>query len=76
MPQLSLYIDKDTLSRIEVAAELEHLSISKYVVSKLNETLTNSWPANYENLFGSIVDETFEIESVDDFTNDTTREEL
>ena len=76
MPQLSLYIDKDTLRRIEIAAGLEHLSISKYVVSKLNETLNNSWPENYEKLFGSIEDETFQRETIENFTDDIPRERL
>ena len=54
MPQISLYIDNKTLKKIEIAAKLEHLSISKYVVRKLNETMNKSWPENYPNLFGSI----------------------
>jgi hypothetical protein len=37
MAQLSLYIDRKTLEKIEIAAKLEHLSISKYVVRKLND---------------------------------------
>ena len=76
MPQLSLYIDKDTHRKIKVAAEMEHLSISKYVVSKLNETLNNSWPKNYEELFGSIDDETFQREAIENFNDDIPREKL
>jgi len=29
MPQLSLYIDEETLSKIEIAAKIEKLSLSK-----------------------------------------------
>jgi hypothetical protein len=34
MPQLSLYIDEETLKRIEAGADAENLSLSKYVVKK------------------------------------------
>jgi len=76
MPQLSLYIDKQTLHKLEVAAKIENLSISKFAVKKINETLNKNWPANYRKLFGSIKDETFAVEKHNDFQNDSIREEL
>lgn len=76
MPQLSLYIDKETLKKLEVAAKLEKVSISKYAVKKLSETLNRKWPENYSNLFGSIQDESFTINKVADFKQDSIREEL
>ncbi|WP_319560697.1 hypothetical protein [Marispirochaeta sp.] len=76
MPQLSLYIDKTTLQKIETAAKLEHLSISKYVVKKLNESMFNAWPENFENLYGAIDDESFGVERMADFSTDTEREAL
>jgi hypothetical protein len=76
MPQLSLYIDEETLRKLETAARLENLSLSKYVVQKLNESMNTSWPHNYEKLFGSIVDETFETDRPDDFAHDSSREQL
>ena len=76
MPQLSLYIDKDTLEKIEIAAKLEKLSISKYVVQKLNDTLNKSWPKNFDLLFGSISDETFDDPKSLNFGMDIEREEL
>lgn len=76
MPQLSLYIDQKTLKKIEIAAKLEHLSVSKYVVRKLNETMNKSWPENYPNLFGSISDDTFNVEGPKDFSDDVPREVL
>lgn len=60
MPQLSLYIDSETLSKIETAAKIEHLSLSKFVVRTLNESLQNAWPENYDSLFGSIRDDSFD----------------
>ena len=76
MPQLSLYIDEETLRKLETAARLENLSISKYVVQKLNESMNTSWPHNYEKLFGAIVDETFEAGNTHDFAHDVPREQL
>ena len=76
MPQLSLYIDEETLHKLETAAGLEHVSISKYVVRKLNETLNASWPTNFEKLFGAITDETFNVVPIADFSGDTPRESL
>jgi len=76
MPQLSLYIDEETLHKLETAAKLENLSISKYVVQKLNETMSASWPTGYEKLFGSIQDRSFDIDSPRDFSADSPRESL
>ena len=76
MPQLSLYIDEETLRRVEIAARLESVSISKYVVRKLNETLSSLWPQGYETFFGSIRDESYRLSEPPDFAADSTRETL
>lgn len=59
MPQISLYIDKDTLKKIEKAAHREKLSISKWVGKQLKKSFQTDYPADFENLFGSIKDEHF-----------------
>ena len=61
MPQISLYIDKDTLQKLEKAAQAEELSISKWVEKQLIKTLTTKYPADFENLFSSIADESFTV---------------
>lgn len=76
MPQLSLYIDERTLKRLQTAAKLENVSVSKYVVRKLSETMDTSWPENYQKLFGAIDDETFQVERVPSFDADVPRERL
>lgn len=76
MPQLSLYIDERTLKRLQTAAKLENVSVSKYVVRKLSETMDTSWPENYQQLFGAIDDETFRVERVPSFDADVPRERL
>ncbi len=76
MPQLSLYIDKEILHKIEKAAKIENLSISKWVSSKLKKILDNSWPNNYFELFGSIDDETFTKPDSMKFEDDVKRESI
>lgn len=76
MPQLSLYVDEKTLRELEIAAEIEHLSISKYAVKIINESMHSKWPNHYEDLYGCISDDTFEIDKINNFNNDIPREEL
>ncbi len=76
MPQISLYIDKTTLSKIEKAAEREHISISKWVGKNLQHTLENQYPKDYFKLFGSIEDDSFVAEKKESYNDDCKREEL
>jgi hypothetical protein len=76
MPQLSLYIDEETLAKIEVAAKINNTSISKWVSDKLKESLANSWPENYQSLFGAIDDDSFTVKRADNFFGDLERESL
>ena len=76
MPQLSLYIDELTLKKIELAAKIEHLSISKFVVKKINESLHDSWPDGYDQLFGAISDDSFVSPDSLQYSDDLPRESL
>ncbi len=76
MPQFSLYIDEATLRKVELAAAIEHLSISKFVVKKLNEVLHASWPEGYDKLFGSVSDESFRAPDSLEYGDDVSRESL
>ena len=53
MPQISLYVDDETLKKVGKAAKIENKSISKWVSSKIKTSLNNSWPEDWFNLFGS-----------------------
>ncbi len=75
MPQISLYIDKNTLHKIEAAANVEHVSVSKWVGNKIKKVLNFTWPNDYFELYGSIKDETFKRHNTS-FSNDTKRESL
>jgi hypothetical protein len=59
MPQISLYIDKKTMQKVEKAAKAERLSISKWVGKQLKKSLKANYPADFESLFGSITDDSF-----------------
>ncbi|MBM9578655.1 toxin-antitoxin system, antitoxin component [Leptospira sp. 201903070] len=76
MPQVSLYLDQDTLKKIETAAKKEKISISQWVRVKIQSSFDKSWPEEYFNLFGSIQDESFSEPKRLKFASDTKREEL
>ena len=76
MPQLSLYIDEDTLKKIELSAKAERTSLSKWVVSRLRRSIQNAWPANYGTLFGALRDPTFPDKPPQDYGTDAPREQL
>lgn len=61
MPQISLYIDKETLEKVERAADSEKLSISKWVGKQVKKSLQADYPQNFQDLFGSVRDETFTV---------------
>ena len=76
MPQLSLYIDDDTLSKLETGAKISNTSVSKFVSLVLRNHFAKSWPDGFQNLFGSISDDDL-IDPEDlDFSADTRRERL
>lgn len=57
MSQLTIYLDQTTLRRVRSAARREHSSVSRWVKSKLDKALQDSWPKNYFSLFGTLRDE-------------------
>ena len=76
MPQISLYIDEPTLKKIENAAMRQHISISKWVAEQIRTRVEPVYPVNFENLFGSIDDETFFRPREQRFSSDAERMSL
>jgi hypothetical protein len=76
MPQISLYIDKETLQKIEKAADAEKTSISKWVGRQLKKSLQSSYPEDFQNLYGSIRDDSFTVPERKSFEADAKRESL
>lgn len=56
MPQISLYIDKLTLKKVETLAKKENKSISKWVRLRIKKSMEKTWPEDYFSLFGSVKD--------------------
>jgi len=59
MPQISLYIDAETMQKVRKAAKMEDVSISSWVGKQVEKSLKADYPAEFKNLFGSINDESF-----------------
>ncbi len=76
MPQISLYIDESTLRKVEGAASRQHVSISKWVAEQIRAKVEPVFPKNFENLFGSISDDTFSRPVELNAGFDTRREQL
>jgi hypothetical protein len=76
MPQISLYIDEETLKQVEKAADAENTSISKWVGKQLKKTLQSSYTEDFQNLYGSVRDESFTIPERSSFEADADRESL
>lgn len=74
MPQISLYIDESTLKKVEASAKKEHLSLSKWVAQLIRTRVANEYPADFENLFGSIADDSYSIPDDISFAADVDRE--
>jgi hypothetical protein len=76
MPQISLHIDEITLKQVESAAERRHISISKWVAEQIRTRLEPVYPIHYEELFGSIADDTFTRPDETLFVADNKREDI
>jgi hypothetical protein len=73
MPQISLYIDEQTLKKIEIAARIEDVSLSKWVNGKLKSVLQRSWPQGYFELCGALTDGSFRRHESDAPSRDNQR---
>ena len=73
MPQVSLYIDKITLEKIEKLARKNKTSISKWVGNNLKKIIQDDYPEDFFTLFGSLQDNTFKEPEELSFEKDTRR---
>ena len=76
MPLISLYIDQDTLEKVEKLARSKHISISKWVGNNIKTHIKNQYPDDFFSLFGAIKDDSFQAPHSLDPDNDTQREIL
>ncbi|MFH0789467.1 MAG: DUF6364 family protein [Pseudomonadota bacterium] len=73
MPQVSLYIDKETLEKIEKYAQKSQTSISKWVGNNLKQLIRDDYPDDFLGLFGAIQDTSFNRPNDLSFNADTKR---
>lgn len=73
MPQVSLYIDKETLEKIEMFAQKSQTSISKWVGNTLKRLIKDDYPDDFFGLFGAIRDASFDKPADLPFNADTKR---
>jgi len=76
MPQISLYIDESTLKKVETAASRQNKSISKWVAEQIRSRVEPVYPEDFEGLFGSVSDASFERPKDLPLTLDCERETL
>lgn len=76
MPQISLYIDKETLRKVELAAKKRQLSISKWVAEQIRSKIEPAYPEGYESLFGSVKEGELVRPEQPTYEQDTPREPL
>lgn len=58
MPQISLYIDKESLKRITAAAKRDKKSVSAWARERLVREPRAEWPAEFVAALGSVPDGT------------------
>ncbi|GHV93016.1 hypothetical protein AGMMS50268_35190 [Spirochaetia bacterium] len=74
MPQISLYIDSDTLKKVERRAQQDEISISKWVGEYIKRSISDEYPESFLKLCGALKDIPFEIPTQGQFEADSLRE--
>lgn len=59
MPQLSLYLDDATMDLLRIAAERDHVSLSKYASTLIRNHENSLWPSGFWDVYGALKDPTF-----------------
>jgi len=76
MPQISLYIDEETLRKVELAAKKRQMSISKWVAEQIRSKVEPVYPEGFESLFGSVKESELVRPAQPAYQQDTPREPL
>lgn len=74
MPQISLYVDEETLRKVESAAKRQHVSISKWVSEQIRSKIEPVYPLGFEDLFGSLAEDDLVRPDQGAFEKDSQRE--
>lgn len=76
MAQLTIYIDQETIQKIEKAAAANRVSVSRWVRDTIQAVLEDRWPASYARLFGALKDTDLEEPEQLDDRDDAPRETM
>lgn len=76
MPQISPYVDEETLKKVSKAAGLSNVSVSEWVSRRIKHSLKTNWPDGYFALFGLIKDKSFKRPAPKSFPSDIKRETM
>ncbi|MDR3336292.1 MAG: hypothetical protein LBT16_03710 [Treponema sp.] len=76
MPQISLYIDEDTLQNVEKRAKQENISVSKWVGERIKKSIHDEYPEGFFELFGSLKNTPFERPVQGKFEDDCPLEQF
>ncbi|MDR1893860.1 MAG: hypothetical protein LBQ61_04105 [Spirochaetales bacterium] len=74
MPQISLYIDENTLKKVEKRAKQAHTSVSKWVGNSIKKSINDEYPEDFLELFGALKDIPFKRPPQGIFADDSPRE--
>jgi hypothetical protein len=55
MPQVSIYLDRETFRKVRAAARKERCSLSRWARRRLSTSL-GGWPDGYFDVFGALAD--------------------
>jgi hypothetical protein len=76
MPQISLYIDENTLKKVEKRAKQDNTSVSKWVGNSIKKSIIDEYPEDFSELFGALKDIPFERPPQGLFADDSPREQF
>ncbi len=73
MSQLTIYLDDESLRKIEAAAAMEKSSLSKWVKARLMQSLEDLWPEIHSSLYGCLSGQDLPNLTPLDFSQDAPR---
>jgi hypothetical protein len=73
---MTIYMDDDTIKKVEKSANKEKTSISKWVRRRITEYLNRDWPSSFISSLGSLREDELAEPGEIDFTHDHDRDPL
>ena len=61
MPQLSLYIDDETMGVLRKSANERDVSLSRYARDLISSQSESAWPSDFWDVYGALEDDSFVV---------------